>query len=225
VNKWLLKLFVILIGVWAAETAAFASTVQLVGAPGPGDTGFITGPYLLKDLSTGTIFPVICDDFTTDVSLGYTWNANVYTLANLSLLKFGVNDPGGLKPTNLLQEYQAAFYLADQLFALPNTQANTDTIDDLSYAIWGIFSSSARHASGYDQDAAQLANTALNMSFGSNQYFNRSIYTPNPFSASQEYLAPTPVPEPATIWFLGIGIPVVLLLARKNSRQFRVTTV
>lgn len=223
-NKWLLKLFLILIGVWAVETAAFADTMKLVGAPGPSDTGYVTGPYLLNDLSNRTTFPVICDDFTTDVSLGLAWNANVYTLANLSLLKFGVNDPGGLKPSNLLQEYQAAFYLADQLFALPNTKANSDQIDDLSYAIWGIFSSSARNVSGYDQDAAQLANTALHMSFGSNQYFNRFVYTPNPLDASQEYLAPAPVPEPGTIWLLGIGISVVLLLVRKKPRQLSATT-
>jgi hypothetical protein len=223
VNKWPLKLFAILIGALAVETAAFADTMKLVGAPGPSDTGYVTGPYLLDDVSTQAIFPVICNDFTTDVSLGHTWNANIYTLANLSSLKFGVSDPGGLQPANLLQEYQAAFYLADQLFALPNTQANTDAIDDLSYAIWGIFSSNARHASGYDLDASQLADTALSMSFGSTQYFDRLIYTPDPLSASQEYLAPTSVPEPATIWLLGIGMSISLLLLRKKPRQLRGT--
>jgi len=203
-----------------ASATARADTLELVGAPGPGDTGFVTGPYVVTDLTKNTSFLVICDDFTTDVSMGQTWAANAYTLASLSSLKFGTSDPGGLDSSNLIQEYQAAFFLADQLVALPNTSANTDQIDDLSYAIWGIFSSVARQSSGYalDPDAQQLAANALGMSFGSS-YFTRIIYTPSPLSASQEYLtvATTPVPEPSTIFLLGIGIAAAIFISYRHK--------
>src|SRR5260370_5772956 len=138
-RKWSCGLFLIAASLFLISNAALADNLKLVGTPGPVDTGFFTGPYQIKDTSTNAVFLGVCDDFTTDISVGDTWSANVYTLANLKSLKFGASDPGGLDPTNLLQEYQAAFYLTDQLVALPNTSANVDQIDDLSYAIWGIF--------------------------------------------------------------------------------------
>jgi hypothetical protein len=214
-------LLILLAALSFASATARADTLELTGAPGPTDTGFVTGPYQVTDLSKNTSFLVICDDFTTDVSMGHTWAATAYTLASLSSLKFGTSDPGGLNPGNLIQEYQAAFFLADQLAALPNTAANTDQIDDLSYAIWGIFSSVARQSSGYalDQDAQQLAASALGMSFGTS-YFNRTIYTPSPLGASQEYLtvATTPVPEPSTILLLMIGVVTAIFISRRHKR-------
>ena len=113
--------------------------------------GVYTSPYGLQ-IDGGSPTLMICDDFLTDIYVGYSWQANVTTLSSLSSstvagLKFA-NSPYGTSPgilggvSNAAQDYAVAAVLAAELMSLPNigtAAENQQTAGQLSYAIWGVF--------------------------------------------------------------------------------------
>lgn len=116
--------------------------------------GVYTSPYGITVNGTPTL--LICDDFTTDISLGQTWTAAPTALTTVDAgdvgsLKFA-NAPyisnilGATPPTTPLTtvaaDYAVAAVLAAELETLPNigTPAeNTEVAGELSYALWGVF--------------------------------------------------------------------------------------
>ena len=127
---------------WADDTLTVQNT-----AAGAIMGGVYTSPYGITVNGTPTL--LICDDFETDISLGYSWSANPTTLAQISStavsgLKFA-GSPAILAGTTAAEDYATAAVLAAELMTLPNfgTPAeNTETAGELSYAIWSVFDNS-----------------------------------------------------------------------------------
>jgi len=133
-------------GAWADDSLVLTSA----GA-GAAMGGVYTSPYGITVNGTPTL--LICDDYTTDISLGQSWSAGVTTLSQVNSttitgLKFDsvpyiANILGGAG--NVVQDYATAAVLAAQLLTMPNigtSSEDTEMAGDLSFAIWSIFDSS-----------------------------------------------------------------------------------
>jgi len=216
--------------------------MELTGVYNPNNVmgGVYDSPYWLNINGVETL--AICDDFTTDISVGQTWSASQYSLSDVStagLQKFNTTPVNGqtLAPTWLVgtttltirQEYAAAALLAEDLFANLNssTAGNSALVGEYSYAIWTIFDPSA--ISGYNGQIdlttqgviANLRTQAFDdVLRGASATI--SIYTPTPFSASQEFLVVT-TPEASAMGtlivdLLGLAGVVFVLRRRLTSR-------
>lgn len=114
--------------------------------------GVYTSPYGIS-VNGGPAALMICDDFLTDISLGYSWSAGATQLTALSnesspstQVKFDhAGSPSPVSNDNAAQQmadYAAAAYLANQLMTLPAATANNwgnEVAGEISFAIWGIF--------------------------------------------------------------------------------------
>ena len=79
--------------------------------------GVYTSPYTVSVNGTPTL--LICDDFTTDVSLGQNWTASATTLTTVNSSTIaGLKFSG--RPNAAAQNYVTAAVLAAQLMSLPN---------------------------------------------------------------------------------------------------------
>jgi PEP-CTERM motif len=219
-------------------------SMELTGVAGPQMGGVDTSPYEAligpPGLTSSTQFnssnsiamQVICDDFTTDVGLGHTWQATVTNMAALAglsspltTLKFDTTGSA----TQQQQDYMAAAWLAEQLLDVnQSTTAGEQEAGQLSFAIWGIFDPGASGAlsqlSGANLTAAQNDITdAYDAVAGDNplDFANFRIYTPVPLYSSQEFLAVSPVPEPGALALYGLGILGLGLTASRRPRAPR----
>lgn len=183
------------------------------------DSGYYVGPYTAT-ITGGSSLQIICDNFNTSVHIGLSWTAvgNVFSNPNfLSAVKLAGSSTTG---KSALQNYEAAAWLAEQIFA---NLGNATKVGDLQFALWAIFSSQAKNSPGFDNAAAAYYNTAINGVYTTAQFSNVTFWTPNPLSASQEYITVTPVPEPSSVLLLGIGLLCVgIVMRRKVGSQFAV---
>lgn len=189
-------------GAWAANPCpayvAGTDCLELVNAGASYAMGGVyTSPYGIDILSNNgtpvnnpTTSLMICDDFSTDISFGQTWNATATTFAELQA---GTNPNGTPKwclngstpvqctqgsngPANL-EGYAVAAVLAAELMTLPdapNTSAfYNETAGEISFALWGVF------------DPGLLTSTAANP-LGNDQF---GSLTQAEFDAANSYLA------------------------------------
>lgn len=190
----------------AAAPAAFADsgTMSLTGV-GNGVTanGVYVTPY------TGVINTplynysgyVICDDYTTDSTVGSQWNVKLTDGANVAggAAKFVTSNVLNLAfgpqtfSLNQQQSYDAAGYLANQLIA--NTVANPNQAQalqqtDTAFAIWNLFDNNNTGYSTTNERNLEIAaiQAALNDSSGNAYSSNITIATASPINASQEFL-------------------------------------
>jgi hypothetical protein len=184
---------------------------------GPGnivDSGVYVGPYTAQ--VSGKTVLIICDDYDTEVSVPLTWNATLTQVATDPSFPTGLKLVGkSTTGKSDVQDYEAAAWLAQQIYAdymsiTPSNQPTMDSdIGDLSYALWGIFSSSAKGSAGFDAGALADYNTAIKGTYTLSQFSDVEFWTPNPTSASQEYITITPdpiTPEPASFLLFGTGL-------------------
>jgi hypothetical protein len=195
---------------------------------------------------TGVPTQVICDDFTTEVSINTApWQATVTNLGTLqgepsatTALKFDHSSA-----IDQMRDYTTAAYLAIEILQAQQ-QGDTSKQGELSFALWGLFDptffdslgnivggdptgpfsghwitgTALSAANGY-LSAAQTAVTTLGLN--PSQYSNVDIYTPSPSSASQEYIT-VQTPEPTAAALLAVDLfglgGLILLLRRRPSR-------
>lgn len=233
---------------WGARLAHADPLVsmQLTGVEGPVMDGADTSPYMAQIgpagltsasefTSSDPIIDVICDDFAADASVGQVWQA---TVTNMSALQ-GLTSPlttllFGTTGTAYEQEetYMAAAWLAEDLVGVnQSTAAGQQEAGELSFAIWGIFDSSALSYLS-ETDSADLPGVLSDISeayseiqlSGYNEpsdYSNVYIYTPDPGDATQEFLAVRPVPEPGTLALFGLGLVAIVWVTRRRLRHSR----
>jgi hypothetical protein len=209
--------FFVSFGVLSAALLAFstwspAGTLQLTGVGGTSAGGVYTGAYLLTD--NGKPMLAFCDDFDTNTYIGESWTATAYTLKDLADLKFDAADDPGALSDNFLDDYQAAIYLGQLLMNTSDPQQ----INDLSFAIWGIFSANARANSAYDAAALAFDNAAFAGSYAQNQYSSWVVWTPDPADSSQEFVV-SPIPEPGALLLFGSGLLGLSFMVRRLKHK------
>jgi hypothetical protein len=185
--------------------------------------GVYTSPYTLSINGTPTL--AICDDFLTDISNGFTWNAVATSESSLVAsdtlsdalpsadVRFDTTP--STNPTALQQgsDYSVAAYLAEELFAV--YQTDETAAGEISYAIWDLFDpgllnsdntgfgtllESERMAALQYLAVARLATTP----FSANEYV--TVYTASPNShISQEFLTVS-MAEPPSSAILGLYV-------------------
>jgi hypothetical protein len=208
----------LLAGLTTFSQLSSAGTVELTGVDGTSAGGVFTGLYSLTENGKPTL--AFCDDFDTHTFIGETWTANANNLSNLGQLKFNASDDPGALSSNFLKDYQAEIYLGQLLANTP--ASNPQQINDLSFAIWGIFSANARASSAYDAAALAFDNAALARNYAPGQFSNWVIWTPNPTSSSQEFINPS-TPEPSALLLFGSGLLGLTFFVRR-LKQRPVTT-
>jgi len=200
--------------------------------------GVYTSPYIIT--VDGKPTDLVCDDFTTDISFGQTWNATQYTLASVTSSgpqKFtapNVTLPDGTTLSETIQtKYGAAASLAETLLTTPSILANSTLAGEYSFAIWQIFYAQATDGwnrnpltSAQKTAVGTLISNALVAAANSPLPTNVYVYTPDPTGAAQEFFgfAPGstfqtfPVPEASIPTFLAfdfLALAIVVFLRRQ----------
>lgn len=148
------------------SSRAWADDTLTLTTAGSGSVmgGVYTSPYGITVNGTPTL--LICDDFTTDISIGQSWLAapNTLTQVNSSTvttdnLKFptaayppdgntGILGGNGTQPTDnnaAAYDYAVEAVLAAEIEQIPNvgtpseSSANATISGELSYAMWSVF--------------------------------------------------------------------------------------
>lgn len=199
--------------------------------------GVYTSPYGIS-INGGSPVQLICDDFTTDISVGQTWTATVTTFA---AIEAGTNPLGTPKFTPVdIQNYATVAVLAAELMSLTNLASAQ--AGEISYALWDLFdptlltsttnpygtitSGELSAAQAYLTGAQELvagATTAgivnlSQISIDGNSIEGMTIYTPNPKSAAQEFITVN-VAEPPSLAVFGLdllGLGGLMLFARRR---------
>jgi hypothetical protein len=107
--------------------------------------GVYTSPYGIS-VNGGATVPLICDDFTTDISIGQSWTAIPTTFAALQAgtnpagtPKFSPTTDPSVVPTTAveIQDYAVTAVLAAELMTLPNLAS--EAAGEISFALWDVF--------------------------------------------------------------------------------------
>jgi hypothetical protein len=186
--------------------------------------GVYTSPYGIS-INGGSPVQLICDDFTTDISLGMSWSAIPTTFAALQASANPIGTPK-FTPAAEIQDYAVTAVLAAELMSLPNLAS--EQAGEISFALWDVFdpsllvstasdpfgsdaygtltSTEFNAAQAYLAGAQALVAGATNkqtgvvnlseISIGGHAIEGLTIYTPNPLNASQEFLQVS-MPEPS----------------------------
>lgn len=187
------------------------------------DNNTYVGPYTAQ-VTGGSTIQIICDNYNQPVHVGLNWNATMETFSTpnfTSIVKFGTATTS-LSASAVLMDYEAAAWLAQKIMADYNsiTSKNASSMDqqigDLQYALLAIFSSSAKSSRGFDSQAAIYYWDAFHptVAYNLSQFSDVVFYTPDPLSASQEYIMITP--EPVSALLFGTGLLFILGVTRKK---------
>jgi len=164
-----------------------------------------SGEYAgLYELSVdGNTVLAMCDDFNTSVSIGDTWDADIFTYSDIQA-------GAPVKFASLgLEKYSQAGYLVN---LLGGSSASEQA--DINLAIWKIMSPSSDILNA---NATTYYNTATSGLYNIFDFTGiATILTPNPLDVSQEYIIPTTVPLPASVWLFGAGLVGLVGISRRS---------
>jgi hypothetical protein len=229
----------LLAGLIVLQPHAVADSLELTGLQtGFSMGGVYTSPYLISVNHATPSIMFACDDFTTDIYIGKAWTATEVNLSDVgpggpqkfkTAVDVSIPDDGTITPT-ILQEYNAAAYLAEQLLTNLSIRSSSDTAGYYSFAIWQIFDSDA--INGYNGNALTPDQQAAVGTLMTTAFLNSNtspvgmyLYTPDPATPSQEFIGLDPlsiasVPEAATpvlLAFNSLALCGVLFLLRRRS--------
>jgi len=190
--------------------------------------GVYTSPYGVS-INGGPPALLICDDFTTDVSLNQTWTATVTSLAELQA---GTNPSNTPKFTPAsVAKYATAAVLAAELVSLSNPAS--ELAGEYSFAIWDIFDPTLLNslsspygtitqteldaAKAFLQQAQDIVASVTTsgvvnlsaLSVNGTAITGLTIYTPDPLTSSQEFLQVS-MPEPTYPAVLALDLLAVV---------------
>jgi hypothetical protein len=191
----------------AANADGLPVLVTLTGVSGGSVNGVDTSPYYATVGST-TGVPIVCDDYWHEVYIGESWSATVNTFSTLDQARFQ-----GVNPAATLLMYEEAGFLIEQL------ASNPGAANDISFAIWSIFSPGVPSTG----NSAWWLTDAQNQTYTPGEFANFEILTPtdsSPWSA-QEYLVNTP--EPASLLLLSSGLLALGVWRRRTNRSAQVS--
>jgi len=175
---------------------AQASSITLESVNGINDGNYYTGFETLQ--SGSTAFPAICVDFNNFIAIGQTWDADILPL------------PTGLSP--MAKDWRMEVWLYNQLLG----QSNPQTVIDIQYAAWGVFSANAPSDTGSQAwltAASQAAASPMNVT-------GFEMIQPSG-SSGQVFMAEAQTPEPPTLALIGIGLLLCCIgRIRKGCRPY-----
>ncbi len=202
-------------------------------------TALIGAPNQTKAVITGVATYVICDDFTTDVSVNTPpWQAIGTNVAALqgeaapdNVLKFDHGSTAAQAATQIL-DYTVAAYLAVEIMEA-KWAGDVTKEGRLSFSLWGLFDPTSVDANGplsshwvtgsdltyANQYLADARNAVLTQGLTPASFSNVTVYSPTPQSASQEYLVVS-MAEPPFLALLGIDLLAVVGLILFVRRRF-----
>ena len=197
--------------------------------------GVYTSPYIIEINGQKTLL-LACDDFTTDINIGDTWQANRVDLSQVApngpqkfqdadvVIPVGDGTTTNHTEYTIEDKYRAAGWLTEQLLTVPSILSNSQLAGQYSFAIWQIFSSVA--INGYGGNKLSLADqaavgTLMTTALNPNTHPTHDVYmyTPSPLGVSQEFIG-VAVPEASTLAFLAFNfliLPFALVLLRRRS--------
>ena len=173
-------------------TVAFGDEVTMkLGQPTtPYPNGVYVDPYPISVNGATTPSLLSCDDYATEIYVGYVWKANRYLLGDLNKFsdttpKFNAKNSWGY---SVREMYDAAAVLTVDLLLHPANEA----LD--SYALWSIFDPNSPPEGGVTGDVALAASTLAAVSLNAPTYLYNHVYiytaiTPD---VSQEFIGYVP---------------------------------
>ena len=232
-------------------------SLELSGVQGSSMAWVYTDPYQLKISNAGQVLTqpdqfssipttpyAFCDDYRTDTYLNEVWQGHETNMSQLS----GISSPlstlkfdTSASAQKQQQDYMATAWLAEQIVAInQSTSAGRTQAGEMSFALWSIFDSGRYGAfNGLSWQERKAANHYDNLAYQSitglspNAFLNVNIYTPDPLTASQEFLvvgtssslssssgSPSPsVPAPK-VWILfAIGLAILTIVSVSGRKR------
>ena len=227
-------------------TGAFANVFTLTGVTPSGANmgGVYTSPYVATISGVGSGINVICDDYQDEVWLNESWNVTATNLTQLPLL--GSSSPvlwdTSAPAIQRVTDYLTAAILAEELLSI---NSSTQQAEDLSFAIWDVFTPGASTGladaslinadltAAEAQAALDITNAGGNLATALSPFSNVTIYTADPKSgaaviscpngagnctAPQEFISVS-MAEPASPALLGfdlLGVGALVFCVRRR---------
>ncbi|OHA84452.1 MAG: hypothetical protein A2408_04045 [Candidatus Yonathbacteria bacterium RIFOXYC1_FULL_52_10] len=157
----------------------------------------MAGPYVIE--VDGVPIDALCDDFNTESFVGQTWQAWLYSPAEIAA------GAGKFASEGMYEEIGWLFGQTDSMTSYEQARAQS--------AIWNMTGAGPVLdvlATSYFTQATDGTHNAFNP--------NMWVLTANPLGASQEFLLKIPqVPLPASVWLFGAGFLGLVGVARVHN--------